>query len=85
MVFVTKTKYQFLPLAAFYRKIKHSFISFLFHGPSTLKDDTVFSCDAGSTGCEKYATFWSIFSAATPSDLQSLRVDRRVLFIEKGA
>ena len=76
MVFVTKTKCQFLPLAAICRKIKHSFISFLFHVPATLKDDTVFSCDARSMGCERvkiYGTFWLIFSAATPSDLQSLQ------------
>ena len=49
---MTKTKCQFLPLAAICRKIKHSFISFLFHVPATLKDDTVFSCDARSMGCE---------------------------------
>ena len=52
MVFVTKTKCQFFPLAAICRKIKHSFISFLFHVPATLKDDTVFSCDVRSMGCE---------------------------------
>ena len=49
---MTKTKFQFLPLAAICRKIKHSFISFLFHVPATVKDDTVFSCDARSMGCE---------------------------------
>ena len=37
-------KCTFLPLAAFCGKIKHSFVSFLFHVSPTLKDGTVFSC-----------------------------------------
>ena len=75
MVFVTKTKCQFLPLAAICRKTKHSFISFLFHVPATLKDDTVFSCALIQEvwAVKIYAIFWLIFSAATPSDLQSLQ------------
>ena len=75
MVFVTKTKCQFLPLATIRRRIKHSFISFLFHLPATLKDDTVFSCALmqGIWAVKMYATFWLIFSAFTPSDLQSLQ------------
>ena len=75
MVFVTKTKCQFLPLAAICRKIKHSFISFLFHVPATLKDDTVFPCALMQEvwAVKIYATFWLIFSASTPSDLQSLQ------------
>ena len=72
MVFVTKTKCQFLPLAAICRKIKHSFISFLFHVPATLKD--VSSLVMQEVWAVKiYATFWLIFSAATPSDFQSLQ------------
>ena len=75
MVFVTKTKCQFLPLAAICRKIKHSFISFLFHVPATLIDDTVFSCALMQEvwAVKIYATFWLIFSASTLSDLQSLQ------------
>ena len=45
----------------------------LFHVPATLKGDTVFSCDAKVWTVKIYATFWLIFSAATPSDLQSLQ------------
>ena len=76
MVFVTKTKCQFLPLAAICRKVKHSFISVLFHVPTTLKDDTVYSCALMQEvwAVKIYATFWLIFSASTPSDLlQSLQ------------
>ena len=75
MVFVTKTKCQFLSLAAICRKIEHSFISFLFHVLATLKDDTVFSCALLQEAwvVKTYATFWLIFSASTPSDLQSLQ------------
>ena len=58
MVFVTKTKCQFLLLAAICRKIKHSIISFLFHVSATLKDDTVFSCDARSPGGGGYYTYF---------------------------
>ena len=67
-----KTKCTFFPLAAICRKIKHSFISFIFHVPATLKDITVFSCALMQEvwAVKIYATFWLIFSASTPSDLQ---------------
>ena len=85
MVFVTKTKCQFLPLAAICRKIKHSFISFLFHGPATLKDDTVFSCDARSLGCENICDILvDIFGCHSFRLAIVAGVGRRALFIEKG-
>ena len=64
-----------LPLAAICRKIKHSFISFLFHVPSKLKDDTVLSCPFMQEvwPVKIYATFWLILSASTPSDLHLLQ------------
>ena len=69
-----KTKCTFLPLAAICRKIKHSFVSFLFHVPATLKDGTVLSCALTQEvwTVKIYATFWLILSASTPSDLQLL-------------
>ena len=86
MVFVTKTKYQFLPLAAIRRKIKHSFISFLFHVPATLKDDTVFSCDARIMGCENICDILAdIFGCHSLRLAIIAGVGRRALFIEKGA
>ena len=73
--FVMKTKCTFLPLAAICRKIKHSFISFLFHVPATLKDDTAFSCALNQEVwvMKIYSTFWLILSASTPEDLQLLQ------------
>ena len=72
---MTKTKCTFLPLAAILRKIKHSFISPLFHVPATLKDGTVLSCALMQEvwTVKIYATFWLILSASTPSDLQLLQ------------
>ena len=65
----------FLPVAAICGKIKHSFISFLFHVPATLKDDTVLTCALmqEAWAVKIYATFWLIFSASTPLDLQLLQ------------
>ena len=70
-----KTRCTFLPLAAICRKIKHNFISFLFHVPDTLKDDTVLSRALTQEvwAVKIYATFWLIFLASTPSDLQLLQ------------
>ena len=70
-----KTRCTFLPLAAICKKIKHSFISFLFHVPATLKDDTVLSSAFMQEvwAVKIYATFWLILSASTPSDLQLLQ------------
>ena len=86
MVFVTKTKCQFLPLAAICRKVKHSFISFLFHVPATLKDDTVFSCDARSMGCENICVILvDIFGCHSFRLAIVAGVGRRALFIEKDA
>ena len=67
-----KTKCTFLPLAAICRKIKHSFISFLFHVPATLKDSTVlsFALMQEVWTVKTYATFWWILST---SDLQLLQ------------
>ena len=70
-----KTICTFLPLAAICRKITHSVISFLFHVPATLKDDTVLSCTLMQEvwTVKIYATFRLILSASTPSDLQLLQ------------
>ena len=70
-----KTRCTFLPLAAICRKIKHSFISFLFHVPATLKDETVLSGALMQDvwAVKIYATFWLILSASFPSDLQFLQ------------
>ena len=88
MVFVTKTKCQFLPLAAICRKIKHSFILFLFHVPATLKDDTIFSFALMQEvwPVKIYATFWLIFFHSFRLAIIA-GVGRRIgaLFIEKGA
>ena len=76
MVFVMKTRCTFPPLAAIFRKkIKHSFISFLFHVPATLKDDTVLSCALMQEvwAVKIYATFRLILLASTPSHLQLLQ------------
>ena len=78
----------FLPLAAICRKIKYIFISFLFHVPATLKDDTVFSCALIQEvwAVKIYVTLWLILSASNPSDLQSLKELGRIgaVLIEKG-
>ena len=91
MVFVTKTRCTFLPLAAIIRKkIKHSFISFLFHVPATLKDDTVLSCAliARSMGCENICDILvDIFGFHSFRLAIIAGIGRRIgaLFIEKGA
>ena len=86
MIFVTKTKFEFLPLAAVCRKIEHSFISFLFRVPATLKDDTVFSYDARSMGCENICDILvDIFGCHSFRLVIIAGVGRRALFIEKGA
>ena len=61
-----------LPLAAIPRKIKYSLISFQFHVPTTLQDDTVFSCalmeEVWAVIHKIYKTFWLILPASTPTD-----------------
>ena len=73
--FVMKTRCTFLPLADICRKIKHSFISFLFHVPATLKGNTVLCCALMEEvwAVKIDATFCLILSTSTPSDLQILQ------------
>ena len=76
--FMVKTKCKFLPLVAVCKKIKHSFISFLFHVPATLKDhdgqtslsSLVLFPMQEALAVKIYAAFWLKLSASTPSDLQ---------------
>ena len=58
-----------------FRKIKHSFISFPFYVPATLKDDTVLSCALMQEvwAVKNICDICLILSASTPSDLQLLQ------------